>query len=156
MNTQRYEAERLFYLKLNEKLFSYDVIRGNRFTDIVFVTAVKTGHSVKVYFDFLSNKVSFYSPDDEEIVCSLDSDGIVELYNRMMHEIEATYFVDVLNENESVLTLYGRISSPESDKIIEELCEMAQNIKVNFDSVIVTDFLGKYQRQFKFIDGKFE
>ena len=59
MNTQRYEAERLFYLKLNEKLFSYDVIRGNRFTDIVFVTAVKTGHSVKVYFDFLSNKVSF-------------------------------------------------------------------------------------------------
>ena len=52
MNTQRYEAERLFYLKLNEKLFSYDVIRGNRFTDIVFVTAVKTGHSVKVYFDF--------------------------------------------------------------------------------------------------------
>lgn len=46
-------------LKLDEKLFSYDVIRGNRFTDIVFVTAVKTGHSVKVYFDFLSNKVSF-------------------------------------------------------------------------------------------------
>ncbi len=54
------------------------------------------------------------------------------------------------------MTLYGRTSSPESDKIIEELCEMAQNIKVNFDSVIATDLFGKYQRQFKFIDGKFE
>ena len=29
-------------------------------------------------------------------------------------------------------------------------------IKVNFDSVIVADFLGTYQRQFKFISGKFE
>ena len=79
-----------------------------------------------MYFDFISNKVSFYSPDDEEIVCSLDSDGIDELYNRLIREIEATYFVDVLNENESVMTLYGRILSPESDEIIEELCEMMQ------------------------------
>lgn len=42
------------------------------------------------------------------------------------------------------MTLYGRTSSPESDKIIEELCEIA------------TELFGKYQRQFKFIDGKFE
>lgn len=157
MNTfQKNEYERLFYLKLDEKLLGYNLIRPNNFTDILAVTAVKTNRHVNVYFDFLAKQVSFWRDvTDEEFVFPLSEAGIMQMYKAFIDSIKTTYFFDILYENNVISTLSTAIFQPYHDKIIESLYEISKNINQKFDCISVTDFLGNFSKKYKFSNGSF-
>lgn len=146
-NLRAFESK--FFSHFDEKYFSFDLKRPNPFTDIVFVTAVKTQQTAKVYFDSVAKEVGFWNDSDEEFVRPLNERGIADLADAFYKEIVARLYFCMTEQGETVAEFYVKAKAPIRQSILEILYARTRASKKNFDAVLVTDFLGNIHEKIR-------
>ncbi|MCM1438615.1 MAG: hypothetical protein NC131_05320 [Roseburia sp.] len=123
---------------------SADIISQNGSVDIICVTALKTGKSVSLNFDFLCREIKFWDIDDKAFSYPMDTDGQEKLFNELKRYLNNMFYFQPLYNGRITSSFMKVIFQPSIQIILDNFNEILPYIDEGFESVKVFNALGNY------------